>query len=527
MRIHFLFCVIVSTYFNLNSQSNFDFSGYSPSLTWTANSYAYTNTQNGTTLTLKISHSSAPGWFNLTGPIGVNGTSPNWKTYNPGSCSNITGLFLATNRSSTSPTVTADMSFAPAVCGPVTFTISDVNGSNNGFRDDINITAYDQTGVQIALTTAMVSRNAASTCNGGNLGSNYIAVTSGSLQVTGCSFDDCNANYFTISSATKMISRIVINYGSGNKDWSGNTISDPALQYIILGNIKAYTPLLNISTSCVTNPITLTGSIAGGGFPPTTNPSAPYPSVVSLPTAPTYAWTGSTGTINSPTALATTISGLTSAGGTYTLTVQNNKGCIATNSISVSSINCSILPVELISFTAKRKNDVVSLNWKTLSEKNNDYFSIERSLDGMNFEEIKKVNGAGNSYNMLSYKAEDNNPLNETTYYRLKQTDFNGQYRYSELLSIEADIAKASISQILPNPTSSFISFNFYTPAKGELNHTITDLTGRALVSKTEFMEIGNSKVMIQLEELPKGIYFLKVSFDKTNLNSIHKLIKN
>ncbi|HRG00959.1 MAG TPA: T9SS type A sorting domain-containing protein [Bacteroidia bacterium] len=527
MRFYLLLGFVVFYNSILKSQSTFDLSGYSPSLTWTANSYAYTNTQNGTTLTLKISHSSNPGWFNLTGPAGVSGTSPNWKTYTPGSCGNITGLYLATNRSSTSPTVTADMSFSPSVCGPVTFTISDLNGADNSFRDDIRITAYDQTGGQIALTTAMVSKNGATSCTGGFIGAAYLTTTSGSLQVSGCSYDDCNADYFTISSSSKMISRIVIDYGSGNRDWSGNTISDPALQYIILGNIKAYTPVVNIATSCVSNPITLTGSIGGGGFPPTTNPASPYPAVVSLPGAPTYAWVGTAGTINSPSAIATTVSGLTNAGGTFTLTAQNNKGCVATQTISVSSVNCAILPVELIMFKAIRTEKNVSIQWQTLTEKNNDYFVVERSIDGISFEEIKRIKGAGNSFELRNYFIIDENPNSEISYYRLKLIGFNGRVTYSDIVSIEADISKASISRIAPNPSSSSIGFDFYAPEKGELLYEITDLTGRVLISESKMVETGNSKIISSLDVLPVGIYFLKVSFEKTNFNTINKIFKN
>ena len=522
MRFYLLLGFVVFYNSILKSQSTFVFSGYTSGQTWTANSYAYTNTQNGTTMTTKVSHSSNPGWFNLTG---VN--SPNYATYAPGSCGNITGLFLATNRSSTSPTVTVDMSFSPAVCGPVTFTISDVNGADNSFRDDIRITAYDQTGVQIALTTAMVSKNGATSCTGGFLGAGYLTATSGSLQVSGCSYDNCNADYFTISSSTKMISRIVIDYGSGNRDWSGNTITDPALQYIILGNIKAYTPVLNISTSCASNPITLNGSIGGGGFPPTTNPSAPYPAVVSLPSAPTYAWVGTAGTINSPSALATTVSGLTNTGGTYTLTAQNNKGCVATQLISVSSVNCGILPVELLLFKADRIGKNVSIQWQTLTEKNNDYFVVERSIDGIYFDEINRIKGAGNSFEWRNYLATDENPKNEISYYRLKLIDSYGKVTYSDIVSVESDNSKALVSRILPNPTSSCIGFDFYAPEKGELLYEITDLTGRVLVSESKIVETGNSKIISSLDALPIGVYFLKVYFDKTNFISINKIFKN
>ena len=98
---------------------------------------------------------------------------------------------------------------------------------------------------------------------------------------------------------------------------------------------------------------------------------------------------------------------------------------------------------------------------------------------------------------------------------------------YTDVVSVEPDNSKALISHISPNPTSSVINFDFYTPVKGELNYEITDLTGRVLISKIEMMEIGNAKINTVLDELPNGIYFLKITFDKTNLVSVNKIFKN
>lgn len=201
--------------------------------------------------------------------------------------------------------------------------------------------------------------------------------------------------------------------------------------------------------------------------------------------------------------------------------------------ISISNIvlnntaSCTILPIELISFTAKRIDNEVRLGWQTASEKNNDYFSVERSLDGINFEEIKTIKGAGDSYKILNYELIDEAPMDNISYYRLKQTDFNRRMKYSDIVSVDANNSKALINYISPNPTSSSINFDFYAPVKGELNYDITDLTGRILMSKTELVEVGNSKINALLNELPNGIYFLKVTFDKTNLVSINKIFKN
>jgi hypothetical protein len=201
--------------------------------------------------------------------------------------------------------------------------------------------------------------------------------------------------------------------------------------------------------------------------------------------------------------------------------------------ISISNITlsptagCTILPIELVSFTAKRIDNQVNLNWKTASEKNNDYFSVERSADGFNFEEIEKIKGAADSYKILSYDAIDENPLNEISYYRLKQVDFNGQMRYSDIVSVDADNSKATIGNIAPNPTASSVNFDFYTPVNGELNYEIMDLTGRVLISKSQLLENGYTKISVLMNDLPNGIYFLKATFDKTSLVSVNKIIKN
>jgi hypothetical protein len=78
----------------------------------------------------------------------------------------------------------------------------------------------------------------------------------------------------------------------------------------------------------------------------------------------------------------------------------------------------------------------VFLEWVTKSERNNDYFSIERSEDGKIFETIKQINGAGNSTKKLHYDFTDYSPLRGTNYYRLKQTDYDGKSEYSKIITI-------------------------------------------------------------------------------------------
>jgi hypothetical protein len=99
--------------------------------------------------------------------------------------------------------------------------------------------------------------------------------------------------------------------------------------------------------------------------------------------------------------------------------------------------NQTPLPVEILSFEGRLAEGTVHLNWKTAMEKNNDHFTVERSIDGETFESIEIVKGAGNSSEINSYSSQDDSPPNGRIYYRLKQTDFDGGHSFSKLVSIE------------------------------------------------------------------------------------------
>lgn len=95
------------------------------------------------------------------------------------------------------------------------------------------------------------------------------------------------------------------------------------------------------------------------------------------------------------------------------------------------------LPIELIHFSAIAQSNDVLLNWVTASETNNHFFTIERSADAVNFEQVKNINGAGNSNTIKTYSTTDHSPLSGLSYYRLKQTDFDGQSAYSEIVPVQ------------------------------------------------------------------------------------------
>jgi hypothetical protein len=102
--------------------------------------------------------------------------------------------------------------------------------------------------------------------------------------------------------------------------------------------------------------------------------------------------------------------------------------------------NCTpptiVLPIELISFTASPEKNKIKLSWQTASEKNNDFFTVLKSEDGLNFKSLSRIKGKGTVTNINDYVLFDEEPITGNSYYRLQQTDFDGSSTLSEIISI-------------------------------------------------------------------------------------------
>ena len=143
----------------------------------------------------------------------------------------------------------------------------------------------------------------------------------------------------------------------------------------------------------------------------------------------------------------------------------------------------------MISFTGTCFTNVIRLQWATATETNNDYFTIEKSADGINWDILGKINGAGNSSHTLNYSFEDDKPLGKTNYYRIKQTDFNGQYKYSELISVE-NCFNASQVYLYPNPARDEVTVEVSAYEDGISKLEITDLLGK-IIRRSEERRVG------------------------------------
>jgi len=176
------------------------------------------------------------------------------------------------------------------------------------------------------------------------------------------------------------------------------------------------------------------------------------------------------------------------------------------------------LPIELISFTAESLGKHVAVNWTTVSETNNDFFLVQRSINGADWEDVETIDAIGNSSQNNYYSITDENPYAGTSYYRLKQVDEDEQFEYSIAIAIErASIRKNSIS-ISPNPTNSKI--DIIGDAEELEDIRLLNSVGQEVLNPSSFIRVGDSKVIIDLSQLENGVYILKT---KNNANFVKK----
>lgn len=248
-----------------------------------------------------------------------------------------------------------------------------------------------------------------------------------------------------------------------------------------------------------------------------------------------FSWSSPTGAgvttqQNSTNSSLTTI-GFASTSGT--LSVDATNGCsTATSSLVVTGQNCFsarggigdgfavfsfslVVPVELTSFSARASNDIVELEWITASELNNDFFTVERSLDGETFEKVIDIPGKGTTNEQHTYKTLDTEPFSGKSYYRLRQTDYDGKFEYSSLVLVQLETNNLLKFKIYPNPNNGQFNISFENNWKDKTGHIqIIDVMGRSVYE----MDFGyNKKIVVDPKagfKMPLGAYFIILTVD-------------
>ncbi|SKC43806.1 T9SS type A sorting domain-containing protein [Ohtaekwangia koreensis] len=176
----------------------------------------------------------------------------------------------------------------------------------------------------------------------------------------------------------------------------------------------------------------------------------------------------------------------------------------------------SPLPIQLLYFTGYSHEEQSILEWATASETNNDFFSIERSKDGINYESVGAIPGGGNSTSRKNYSFTDEKPFPGLNYYRLKQTDFDRKYTYSKVIPIDINRNPFFNFILFPNPTLGEKPA-FYIAADKQQKITVSLYDSFGILRFFTALEITVDKNNYSLETsdfqtIPNGIYFLKAS---------------
>jgi hypothetical protein len=190
--------------------------------------------------------------------------------------------------------------------------------------------------------------------------------------------------------------------------------------------------------------------------------------------------------------------------GSYNVSIKDTNDCISTGTIVLLG---APLPITLLSFDANARNRDVQLSWTTATEVNNDFFTVERSADAVNFDPILVKDGAGTSTVLHNYEDYDLHPLSGISYYRLKQTDFDGKFAYSDIISVRFNVTGNNI-------------YGYYDPkhqsmhilsSHGELDILsieVLDMSGKVIAQREK---LKGKDIELDVPGIAGGMYALKI----------------
>lgn len=178
---------------------------------------------------------------------------------------------------------------------------------------------------------------------------------------------------------------------------------------------------------------------------------------------------------------------------------------------TLGSEEVDALPIELLRFDVRNHVDGVELSWITTSETNNAYFTVQRSTNGLDFEDIEQIEGAGSSEEVNRYKYLDNNVRAGKYFYRLKQTDFGGTFSYSEIRGVLVPVEKNLTLTIFPNPNSSrLLNYRYSVDSNAtRIQISIFNSQSQVVVDHTE--SVTGETRQLDISGLAPGLYFVRL----------------
>ncbi|MFW6020296.1 MAG: hypothetical protein ACOCPM_06915, partial [Bacteroidales bacterium] len=206
-------------------------------------------------------------------------------------------------------------------------------------------------------------------------------------------------------------------------------------------------------------------------------------------------------------------------------TGDGNKGSITKNGVDNfstftlgSTSNTDPLPVELLSFKGEAEKNRNILRWSTASEINNDFFSLQKSENGKDFHLITTIDGSGNSNEVLQYEAMDYDVEQEITYYRLKQTDYNGQFSYSDTISVKQHAGDTGemTGDYWQEQNTLYLDLDYLK--SGLLIIEMYDVFGNRVINEKHHVRQSSGSFDWNVSHMDTGVYFIRVANNESTL---------
>lgn len=219
-----------------------------------------------------------------------------------------------------------------------------------------------------------------------------------------------------------------------------------------------------------------------------------------------------------------------SSAGTYKVkvTATSMSGvtlCTVVSATSTVVVNPAILPLHLISFTAKKDQENILLEWVTDNELNVNRFEIERSNNNMSFNKIGTVYSTSAGSSKKEYKFTDKEPFTGANYYRLKMINNDGSFTYSNIIVLKRSVTGTIISSLYPNPFTEKINLTVTLDKASTINAEILDATGRIYFKQAIEGRTGiNNIVFSGINKLAPGIYFIRIT--TPTISVVEKIVK-
>jgi len=296
---------------------------------------------------------------------------------------------------------------------------------------------------------------------------------------------------FFSNSANSTISFRLAAFGLGNNQ--GLTSEGSVVLSLSINGSTVFDPIVTVKGPSVSTPGTGRPAIwTYNNTSASTSLNTPL-----LTTAPEA--TGSSTSGGGPGIVSVTLpAGITQVRMRITLTANSNSALLIDN-VTVNSF--APLPVELTRFTAEAQEKSVALHWTTASEKNSDYFEVQRSTDAKTFAAIGKLQGEGNTSSMSNYLFTDRHPVAGLAYYRLRQVDLDGTESFSPVASVQwAGKLEASF---FPNPSVKTITL---TGGNGLVHYRVYSVKGQQMAAGEA--ETGST---VDVSQVPAGVYLLEL----------------